>query len=231
MPPLLALGGWETQPDKQCLPSLSTNAHGDYEQTQNRSEEQGNVRAEQSESAFQVETLNGEVEGKQRKFERNRRSDKNNNGSLDRTELVWVLKENGNSLTNTEIDRLFKYFDKNCDSKIALQEFMDSFRNEMTPARLQIVEDIFDQLSQGAPLKLAELLGHYNCNVHPEVRSGKRKPGEIIRALEEAWSGYLPNAISPVTRELFTEFYQDVSTFFDQDREFINVLRNSWICP
>lgn len=39
------------------------------------------------------------------------------------------MKESGFSLTKTEYDNLFKYFDKNCDDEVSFIEFVGFFRS------------------------------------------------------------------------------------------------------
>ena len=38
--------------------------------------------------------------------------------------FLIILKESGFSLTKTEYDNLFRYFDKNCDDEVSFVEFV-----------------------------------------------------------------------------------------------------------
>jgi calcyphosin len=60
-----------------------------------------------------------------------KRYDKNHNGTLERDEFTWALKEAGIVLTKTESDNLFKYFDKNNDNLITYQEFLRGVRGDL----------------------------------------------------------------------------------------------------
>jgi len=51
-------------------------------------------------------------------------ADLNGNNFLDRDEFRWALKENGHSLTKVELDRIFRYFDRNGDNEVGYKEFM-----------------------------------------------------------------------------------------------------------
>ena len=75
-----------------------------------------------------------------------RKADKNKNQHLDRTEFSWCVKEAGVGLTKTEFDKIFKYFDKNCDDKITYQEFMGFFSGELNERRLDVINQAFKKL-------------------------------------------------------------------------------------
>ena len=57
--------------------------------------------------------------------------DKSKNKKLDREEFVWALKEYGLELTKHEFDKLFKFFDKNCDGEVNYEEFLVGVRGEI----------------------------------------------------------------------------------------------------
>lgn len=44
-----------------------------------------------------------------------RRMDDSGNRKIDRAEFTWAMKENGHDLSKLELERLFKYFDRNND--------------------------------------------------------------------------------------------------------------------
>lgn len=39
--------------------------------------------------------------------------DKNNNNTIDRNEFLWGLSEQGLKFPKTDVDNIFRYFDKN----------------------------------------------------------------------------------------------------------------------
>lgn len=57
-----------------------------------------------------------------------KRFNPNSDARLDRHELQWVLKENGHTLTPSEFERIFKYFDKNNEGFISISEFVAAVR-------------------------------------------------------------------------------------------------------
>lgn len=53
-----------------------------------------------------------------------RRFDTNSDAKLDRHEIQWVLKQNGQNLSPSEFERVFRYFDKNNDGFVNISEFI-----------------------------------------------------------------------------------------------------------
>ena len=68
-----------------------------------------------------------------------KRFDTNSDASLDRTEMQWVLKQNGQNLSPSEYEKLFRYFDKNNNGKISSSEFIRGVRGELSKARSDMV--------------------------------------------------------------------------------------------
>lgn len=50
---------------------------------------------------------------------------------LDRYEFEWALVENGHRLSPAEMERLFKYFDRNGDGRVSYDEFIRALRGEL----------------------------------------------------------------------------------------------------
>lgn len=68
-----------------------------------------------------------------------KRFDKNSDAKLDRSEIQWVLKQNGQQLAPSEFERLFCFFDKNNDGFISTSEFIRGIRGELNGKRLLTV--------------------------------------------------------------------------------------------
>lgn len=65
------------------------------------------------------------------------------NGLLGRAETRWCLRENGQSLSDQEFERIFKYFDKNNDDFINIHEFIAGVRGELNEYRQKVVDSVF----------------------------------------------------------------------------------------
>jgi Ca2+-binding EF-hand superfamily protein len=77
-----------------------------------------------------------------------RRMDVNGNQKLDRSEFAWGLKENGHTLSPSEFERIFKYFDKNNDGAVSFDEFLHGVRGQLNPRRKAIVDAAFIKLDR-----------------------------------------------------------------------------------
>jgi Ca2+-binding EF-hand superfamily protein len=53
---------------------------------------------------------------------------------------MWGLKENGHTLSPSEFERIFKYFDKNNDGKISYDEFLRGVRGPLNARRAALVD-------------------------------------------------------------------------------------------
>jgi len=76
------------------------------------------------------------------------RTDKHQNGHLSRQEFEWTLKAAGLLLTNTELQNLFKYYDKNCDDKVNYPLLKASLIPALDETRAQVVHEAFSKLDQ-----------------------------------------------------------------------------------
>jgi calcium-dependent protein kinase len=75
-----------------------------------------------------------------------RRFNPSADAKLDRHELQWVLKENGHSLTPSEFERIFKYFDKNNEGFISISEFVAAVRGELSAQRDAVVREVYSRI-------------------------------------------------------------------------------------
>lgn len=62
--------------------------------------------------------------------------DDNGDKHLDKHEFEWGLRENGHILTPPDVEKLFKYFDRNQDGRVSYDEFLRAIRGDLNPRRL-----------------------------------------------------------------------------------------------
>lgn len=77
-----------------------------------------------------------------------RRMDDSRDRYLDRYEFEWALVENGHKLSPAELERLFKYFDRNADGKVSYDEFIRCLRGDLNERRLALVHLAFEKLDK-----------------------------------------------------------------------------------
>eukprot|EP01016_Furgasonia_blochmanni_P042888 TRINITY_DN5743_c0_g1_i10.p1 TRINITY_DN5743_c0_g1~~TRINITY_DN5743_c0_g1_i10.p1 ORF type:complete len:561 (+),score=190.53 TRINITY_DN5743_c0_g1_i10:73-1755(+) len=157
-----------------------------------------------------------------------RRTDKAKRGVLDRTSFAWALKEVGLILTKTETDKLFKYFDKNCDDCVNYPEFIHLLRGPSSPERLQVLRAAFSKLeAQGnGVVTLADLTKGFNATILQEVASGKKKAEDAVREFVTRVEPARKDGV--VTYEEFEDVYRDVGPSIDGDSWFNAMLCRAW---
>jgi Ca2+-binding EF-hand superfamily protein len=101
------------------------------------------------------------------------RMDKNGSGKLDRHEFAWALKDNGHTLTQHEFERIFKFFDKNNDGILDLQEFMEGIRGEISQRKRAQVEAWIEKLRDGDVVDLDKLEAMFDGSQLPNVQQGR----------------------------------------------------------
>lgn len=75
-----------------------------------------------------------------------RKVDAGGNKKIDRHEFTWAIKENGHILSPLELERLFKYFDRNNDDVISYNEFIRAVRGDLSKRRKLAVGATFAKL-------------------------------------------------------------------------------------
>ena len=76
--------------------------------------------------------------------------DKNGDARLDRHEVQWGLREDGHVLSPSEFERLFKYFDRNCDGVVDINEFFAALCPELSSEVRACAEGLFDKNANNA---------------------------------------------------------------------------------
>jgi Ca2+-binding EF-hand superfamily protein len=96
--------------------------------------------------------------------------DDNGDKSLDRYEFQWGLRENGHKLSPAEFEKIFKYFDKNNNGKIAYNEFLRAIRGSLNESRIALVKQVFKKLDKTGDgfVTTDDLVGCYNVEFHPK---------------------------------------------------------------
>jgi Ca2+-binding EF-hand superfamily protein len=98
-----------------------------------------------------------------------RKMDSTRCGKLDRYEFMWGLKENGHTLSPSEFERVFKFFDKNNDGKISYDEFLSGLRGDLNKRRRGMVDLAYNKLDADGNgiVDINDLSLRYNVEFHP----------------------------------------------------------------
>lgn len=109
--------------------------------------------------------------------------DNSRDRKLDRPEFMWGLKENGHTLSPSEFERIFKFFDRNNDGKIDYDEFLRGLRGDMSERRRALVGLAFKKLDNTGDgvVTVEDLEKSYNVEFHPKFKSGEMSKKEILK--------------------------------------------------
>ena len=154
--------------------------------------------------------------------------DNNGDRKMDRHEFMWGLRENGHTLSPSEFERIFKYFDKNNDGKLSYDEFLRGVRGDMNANRKQFVAIAFKKLDKtgNGIVDIQDLVNTYDVSFHPKYKSGEMSKNDILNEFMSQWDTVVKDG--KVTLEEFEEYYNDVSASIDEDDYFELMMRNAW---
>lgn len=154
--------------------------------------------------------------------------DNNGDRKMDRHEFMWGLRENGHTLSPSEFERIFKYFDKNNDGKLSYDEFLRGVRGDMNAFRKGFVAIAFKKLDKtgNGIVDIQDLVNTYDVSFHPKYKSGEMSKNDILNEFMSQWDTVVKDG--KVTLEEFEEYYNDVSASIDEDDYFELMMRNAW---
>jgi len=161
--------------------------------------------------------------------------DDNNSKTLEPNEFHKALRDYGLGFSPDEIDQLYQIFDTNGDGSIDYDEFLRHVRGPMNERRRKLVLKAFNKLDKdhSGTLDINDIRGVYNCDKHPDVASGKKTEDEVLQEFLQTFevhhntlNGGQPDSF--VTKEEFTEYYNNVSMSIDNDQYFELMMNTAW---
>jgi Ca2+-binding EF-hand superfamily protein len=101
---------------------------------------------------------------------------------LDRYEFEWGLRENGHKFTKNEMDKIFKFFDKNNDGVVNYNEFLRVIKGDLNERRRKLVGLAFKKLDKTGDgvVTFEDLVNTYNVEFHPKFISGEMTKKQIL---------------------------------------------------
>ena len=157
--------------------------------------------------------------------------DNNGDKRLSREELTYGLRDYGISMTKTEIEQLFLYFDRDHNGFIDIDEFLIGIRGELNDRRKKLIRMAFDILdTDGSGLvTIDELSAVYDVSWNPAVRAGKLTERDAMKEFMAQWDRLDGDGM--VSIEEFEDYYKGVSSSIDGDDYFELMIRNAWRIP
>jgi Ca2+-binding EF-hand superfamily protein len=153
--------------------------------------------------------------------------DENGDKKLTREEFKQGLRDYGIDITQTELEQVFLYFDRDRNGFIDFEEFLIGLKGNLNDRRKKFVRMAFNILDKdkSGEITKQEILNVYDFNWHPEVRTGSKTVKEAAKEFLSHWDG---NGDGMVTIDEFEDYYKGVSASIDDDDYFELMIRNAW---
>ena len=167
--------------------------------------------------------------------------DENSDKRIQFSEFEKMFKRYRFNLSQTEINNLFNYFDKDGSGYIDYGEFIGGILGDLSKFRKDILKQVFDKLDKDetGTITVGQLREAYNPKEHPLVRQGKRSEDEIlgdfIDSLEYHFS--LLNEKNDENVDVndikidfdeFCDFYKTISVSVEDDKYFEIMVMSEW---
>ena len=167
--------------------------------------------------------------------------DENSDKRIQFSEFEKMFKRYRFNLSQTEINNLFNYFDKDGSGYIDYGEFIGGILGDLSKFRKDILKQVFDKIDKNetGTITVGQLREAYNPKEHPLVRQGKRSEDEIlgdfIDSLEYHFS--LLNEKNDENVDVndikidfddFCDFYKTISVSIEDDKYFEIMVMSEW---
>lgn len=158
-----------------------------------------------------------------------RRLDKDRSWTLSKDELSAGVSQFGLDLTEADINKLFSGFEKDGQSGINYEEFLDALRPEMSEPRKAAVMAVFKHLDKTGDgvVSIEDLKGVYSAKNHPKVKKGEITEEEVLKKFLGIFETNT-SVDGKITKQEFLDYYSGLSKAIDEDEYFITVVNMSW---
>lgn len=150
-------------------------------------------------------------------------SDIDNSGDLSKAEFERALNQIGVFFKKYESTALFLYYDKNQDGRICYEEFLNSFRTQLSGRRLAHVEKVFKNIDLNSDGKMSEdeaAIFYRSETVNKDFIQGKCTKADSVK---QFFSYMRLDAEGYCTWEEFRNYYTDVSSVVGKDDNFVQI--------
>nr|XP_045621158.1 crustacean calcium-binding protein 23 [Procambarus clarkii]XP_045621159.1 crustacean calcium-binding protein 23 [Procambarus clarkii] len=158
-----------------------------------------------------------------------RRLDKDRSWTLSKEELSRGVGQFGLDLSDGDINKLFSSFEKDGQSGINYEEFLESLRPEMTEPRKKAVEAAFKHLDKTGDgvVGLEDIKRKYSAKTHPKVIKGEATEDEILKKFLNLFETNT-SVDGKVTKQEFLDYYSGLSKAIDEDEYFVSMVNIMW---
>ena len=111
-----------------------------------------------------------------------RNIDDNNSKSLSLEEFTKCMNEFRLGFDESDISKVFKYFDRDGSGELSYDEFLRGVRGEMNQSRVKVVRMAFNKLDadKSGIVDINDIKQFYNAKMHPDVKAGKKSEDEVL---------------------------------------------------
>uniref|UniRef100_H3B0R2 Calcyphosine n=1 Tax=Latimeria chalumnae TaxID=7897 RepID=H3B0R2_LATCH len=155
--------------------------------------------------------------------------DTNENRTLDCAEFRRGLKELEFPLASTEVEALFRFFDRDDSGAISHKEFLRALRPPMSEKRKKVVTDTFhslDKAGDGA-LQFEDMRKVFKAEFHPKFKTGEWTKDQVHKELLKVFDSPKKKD-GKVTLEEFMDYYTGISASVENEQFFKAYVENSW---
>ena len=144
-------------------------------------------------------------------------------------------------LSETEINNLFNYFDKEGNGYIQHDEFLNELLGSLNQFRKNILNQVFNKLDQNEKgfITVGTIRNEYNPKGNPLVRQGKRCEDEILADFLDVLEYHFNLLIEKNDEEIdvndievdfdeFCNFYKNISLCIEDDKYFEVMILSEW---
>eukprot|EP00397_Hematodinium_sp_SG-2012_P066283 GEMP01098814.1.p1 GENE.GEMP01098814.1~~GEMP01098814.1.p1 ORF type:complete len:205 (+),score=62.12 GEMP01098814.1:67-681(+) len=158
-----------------------------------------------------------------------RRLDKDRSWTLSKEELSRGESQFGLDFSDADVTKLFSAFEKDGQSGINYEEFLEALRPSMTEPRKAAVEAAFKHLDKTGDgvVTVEDLKGVYSAKEHPKVVKGEATEEELLKKFLNMFESN-SSVDGKVTKQEFQDYYSGLSKAIDKDEYFVSVVNMSW---
>jgi len=158
-------------------------------------------------------------------------ADFNGNKKLDPDEFEEALSFAGVFLSASELNTLFKEYDRDGDGNIGYEEFIKGLAPDLAGPRLAAVKSAFQQIDAdgSGTLTVSDIADVYNAKAHPDYAQGKKTEEKLLSEFLEAFEGdSRQRGDGTVTWKEFLDYYTDLSGSIPSDQYFVEMIARCW---
>lgn len=141
-------------------------------------------------------------------------------------EFVHFLSHFGIRLSDKELAAIMTTFDPSGNHVVSVHSVLQALRVNLTTARRALVEQVFDNVSNGnSSVALMDLQGCFDPSGMDAVWDGEITNEQARDDFLVTWDQLPGEAIA---KAAFVEYYKDVSAIIEDDTDFNMMLRSTW---